>query len=114
DLLVGRDRHRFGGIQHTVQITPADFAFADRGDALRVAALHVVAGDGGVDRTDLATGHQLGFLDGALDRLHGGFDIYHHTALETTRFVRADANHLDRTARRVLAHQRHHLGGADI
>ncbi|MNN28543.1 hypothetical protein D3C81_1421190 [compost metagenome] len=87
DLLVGGNGHGLGRFQHTVQIAPAHFAFADRGDALRVAALHVVAGDGGVNRTDLAAGHQFGFLDGALDGLHRRFDVHHHAALEAARFM---------------------------
>src|SRR5690606_8407880 len=38
----------------------------------------------------------------------------HHAALEAARFVAANADHLDRVAGGVLAHQRHHLGGADV
>src|SRR3546814_14327607 len=50
----------------------------------------------------------------ALDRLHRGFDVDHHAALEPARLVRADPDHLDRIAGGVLADQRHHLGGADV
>src|SRR5690606_34857542 len=114
DLLVGRDRDRLGGIEHAVEVRPGHFAIADRADARRVLALHVAAGDRGVDRADVAAGHQLGFLDRTLDRLHGGLDVDHHAALQPARFMAADADHLDRVARRVLAHQGHHLGGADV
>ncbi|KAG1201494.1 hypothetical protein G6F35_012282 [Rhizopus arrhizus] len=114
DLLVGRDRHRLGRVQHAIQVAPGHFTVADRHDARRILALHVVAGDRGVHRADLAAGHQLGFFHRALDRLHGRFDIHHHAALEPARLVRADADHFDRVARRILAHQRHHLGGADV
>ena len=112
--LVGRDGDGLRRFQHAVQVAPGHFAVANRHDAGRVAALHVVAGDRGVDRADLAARHQLGFLDRALDRLHGGLDVHHDAALEAARLVRADADHLDRIARRVLADQRRHLGGADI
>ena len=93
---------------------PRHFAVADRHDARRVAALHVVAGNRRVDRADLAAGHQLGFLDRALDRLHRRLDVHHHAALEAARLVRADADHFDRIARRILADQRHDLRGADV
>src|SRR5690606_6385222 len=46
--------------------------------------------------------------------LHRGFDVHHHAALEPARLMAPDADHLDRVARRVLADQGHHLGGADI
>ena len=82
DALVGRNGHRLGRIQHPVQVGPGDLAFADRLQALRVAALHMVAGDRGIHRTDLAAGHQVGFFDRALDRFHRGFDVHHHAALE--------------------------------
>src|SRR5690606_30756783 len=68
----------------------------------------------GVHAADLAAGHQLGLLDRTLDRLHGRLDVDHHAALEPARFVAADADHLDRVAGGILAHQRHHLGGADV
>ena len=33
DPLVGRDRHRLGGLQHAVEVAVGDLAVADRGDA---------------------------------------------------------------------------------
>ena len=114
DALVGGDRHGLRRFEHAVEVGVGDFAVADRRDALRVAALHVVAGDRGVDRADFAAGHQFGFLDRALDRLHGGFDVDDHAALQPARFVRADADHLDRVARRVFADQRRDLRRADV
>ncbi len=114
DFLIGGNGHGLGGLQHPVQIAPGHFAVADRHDARRVAALHVVAGDRGVDRTDFAAGHQLGFLDRALDRLHRRFDVDHHAPLQPARFMRADADHFDRIAGGVLAHQCGDLGGADV
>ncbi len=114
DALIGRNGHGLGGIEHALQIAPGHFAIADRHDAGRVLALHVVAGNRGVHRADLATGHQLGLFHCTLDRLHGGFDVHHHAALETARFMRTDADHFDRIAGRVLADQRDDLGSADV
>src|SRR5690606_2237859 len=91
-----------------------DLAAGDRDDAGRIAALSVATADAGVDRADLAVGHQLGLLDRALDRLHRGLDVHHHAALHAARFVAADADHLDLVPGLVLAYQRRHLGGADV
>lgn len=102
DALIGRNGHGLGGVEHALQIAPGYLAIADRHDPGRVLALHVVTGDRSVHRADFAAGHQLGFFDRALDRLHGGFDIHHHATLEAARLVRTDADHFDRIAGRVL------------
>src|SRR3546814_4731260 len=52
--LVGGDRDRLGRFQHAVEVGIGHLAVADRHDARRVAALHVVAGNRRVDRADLA------------------------------------------------------------
>ena len=49
---------------------------------VRVEAADVAAGDAGERRGDLAVGHQLGFLERALDRRHGGLDVDHHALLQ--------------------------------
>jgi hypothetical protein len=69
DALVGRNRDRLGRLQHALHVGVGDFAVLDRHDAGRVPALRMRAGDRGVDAADLATGHQLGLLDRALDRV---------------------------------------------
>ena len=77
-------------------------------------AADVAAGDAGVDRVDLAAGHQLGFLDRALDRLHGRLDVDDHAALQAARRVRADADDLDRPPRRDSPTMRDDLRRADV
>jgi hypothetical protein len=114
DLLVGRDGDRLGRVDHVLDIGGLDFLVADRNHAVRVEAAHVAASDARVDRVDLAAGHQLGFLDGALYRLHRRFDVDHHTALETARRLRADADDLDAAVGRDLSDQDHHFRGADV
>jgi hypothetical protein len=114
DLLVGRHGDGLGRLEHAVEVGIGHFAARHRHDTGRVAALGVAAGNGGVDRADLAAGHQLGFFHRALDRLHGGFDVHHHAALHASRFMRTDADHFDFLAGRILAHQRGDLGGADV
>ena len=81
NLLVGGDRDRLGRVDHVLDIAVRDLLVADRDDAVGVEAAHVAAGDAGVDRVDLAAGHQLGLFDRALDRLHGRLDIDHHAFL---------------------------------
>ncbi len=114
DALVGGDRHRLGGIDHVLDVTVRDLAVADRDHAMGVEATYVAAGDAGVDGVDLAVRHQLGFLDRALDRLHGRFDIHHHALLQPARGLTSQTDHLDGAVRSDLAHERDHLGGADI
>src|SRR5664279_5224946 len=74
----------------------------------------MAAGNTSIDRTYLATGHELGFFDRALNRLHCRFDIHDHATLESVRGMRADPDHLDRFTRRVFADDRHDLGRADV
>ncbi len=114
DALVRRHGDGAGRFQHAVEIGIADLARGDRHHAVGIAALDVAAGDRGIDRSDLAAGHHVGFLDGALDRLHRGFDVHDDAAAHAARFVRADADHFDRLVRGVFTNQRGHLGGADV
>ena len=74
----------------------------------------VAAGDAGVDALDLAAGHQLGFLDGALDRLHRRLDVHHHALLQAAGGVRTDADHLEHAVLGHLADDGDDLGGADV
>ena len=94
--------------------TSRDLAVADGDHAVGIEAAHMAAGDARVHRMDLATGHQFGFFHGALDRLHGGFDVHDHALLQAARGMRAQAHHFDRAVDADLADQRHDLGGADI
>ena len=114
DLLVGRDRHGARGVDHAVHVAGRHFLVADRDDAVRVEAAHVAARDAREHRVDLAAGHQLRLLDGALDRLHGRVDVDDHALLEPARRVRAHADDLDGAVGAELADDRHHLRGADV
>lgn len=107
--LVRRDRHRLGGIQYPFDIRRVHLAIADRHDAVGIEAADVVAGDADERRVDTATGHLLGLVDGALDRLHGGLDVHHHALLQAAGRMSTDANDLQLAIGRHLAHQRHHL-----
>ena len=114
DPLVGGYGHRLGRLDHVLDVGVRDLAVADRDHAVGVQAPDVAAGDAGVDRVDLAAGHQLGLLDRALDGLHGRFDVDDHALLQAARGLRAQADDLDRSLGRELADQRDHLGGADV
>jgi hypothetical protein len=74
----------------------------------------MVAGDADEGRADLAVGHQLGFLEGALDRSDGRLDVDHHALLQSLRLVPAHAEDLERGVRPQLGHQAGDLRGADI
>ena len=84
-LLVRRNGNRARRVDDAVDIARADFVIADRDDAVRVQAAHVAAGDPSVDRVDVTARHELGFLDGALDRVHGRLDVDDDAFLETAR-----------------------------
>ena len=112
--LVGRNGHGLGGVEHALEVGGADFAVADGDDAVGVQAADVVAGHADERRVDAAAGHQLGLFDGALDRLHGRFDVHHHALLQTAGRMGADPDDLQGAVLADLTHQRHHLGSADV
>ena len=113
-LLVRRDGHRARRLDDMLAVGLGHFLVADRHDAVRVQAADMAAGDSRVDRTDLAAGHQFGFLDGALDRLHRRFNVDDHATLEAVRGMRADAHDLDRLAGLMLADNGDDLRGANV
>src|SRR5690606_5357975 len=114
DLLVGRYGDRPCRIDYPVDVARAHFLVAYRHDAVGVEAANVAAGDPGVDRVDIAAGHQFRFLDGALDGVHGRFDVDHHTFLEAARRMRADAYDFDAAALVDLADDGDDLGRPDV
>jgi hypothetical protein len=112
--LVGRNRHGLGSVEYALEVGGADFAIADGDDAVGVQAADVIAGHADERRVDAAAGHQLGFFDGALDRLHGGLDVHHHALLQAAGRVSTDTDDFQGAVFADFAHQRHHLGGADV
>lgn len=114
DFLIGRNRHRLGGIDHVFDVGELHFLVADRHHAMRIQTAYMAAGDARVDRVDLATGHQFRLFDGTLYRLYGRLDVDDDPALEPARRLRADTDDLDAVIGRDLADQRHHFGGADV
>ena len=82
-------------LDHPPDVVFTHFPIFDRNDAVRVEAADVTAGDAGEDRSDLTIGHQLGFLDGVLDRAHGGVDVHHHALAQAARRVGSDADDVD-------------------
>ena len=114
DLLVRGNRHGPRGIDHAVDVAGRYLLVADRHDAVRVEAPHMTACDPGEHRVDLAARHQLGFLDRALDRLHGRIDVDDHALLETARRMRPDAHDLDRPLWGELAHDGNNFRRSDV
>src|SRR5690606_27394963 len=113
-FLVGRDGYCLGGVDDTLQVGTIHFTVADGDDAVAVEAADVAAGNTHVHRMNLAAGHELGFFNGALDGLDGGFDIHHDPLLETAGRRGADSHNVDGAVTLDLADDRHHLGGADV
>jgi len=75
DLAVQRDADRAGGVDGAPHVHLLDLAALDGDDAVAVEALDVAAGDPGEHGADLDAGHELGLLDGLLDRLDGAVDV---------------------------------------
>jgi len=114
DLLVRGYRDRTRRVDDALHVAGGHFLLADGDDAVRVEAAHVTARDPGEHRVDLAAGHELGLLHGALNRLHRRVDVDDHALLQAARGVRAEPHDLDRPVRSQLPDDRHHLGGADV
>src|SRR5690606_15989142 len=114
DLLVVGNGQRARRLDHPLDVAGADLVVADGDHAVGVEAVDVRTGDAGVHRQDLAAGHQLGLLDRALDRLHGGLDVGHHALLQAARRMVPDADDLDIAVAAVLGHDGEDLRGADV
>ncbi len=112
-LVVGNG-NRLRGFHHPVDVRLRDFLLLDRDHAVRRVALDVAARDAGVDRLDLAVGHQFGFLEHALDRRHRRLDVDHHAFLQSARRLRAHADHVELALRRDLGDDRDDLRRADV
>jgi len=87
DFLISRDRDCTCRIDDTIDIVRVHFTVADRDNPMRVEASDMPPGDAGIDRVNLAPGHEFGFFDRFLYGLHGGFDVHHHTFLQPSRRV---------------------------
>src|SRR5882724_10858214 len=114
DLLIGGDGDRLGRIDHALDIALHHLFVLDGDDAVRIEAAHVTAGDAGVHRVNFAARHQFGFFHGALDGLHGGFDVDYHAFLQAARGMAADADDLERPVGLDFADDGDDLAGADV
>src|SRR5690606_31640730 len=92
DFLIGRNRHSLRGIDDTLEIERIHLAITHCHDAVRIQTANMTACDARIYRVNLATGHQFGFFDGALNRLHRRFNVDHHTFFHTARRVRTDTD----------------------
>ncbi len=81
---------------------------------MRIEAAHVTAGDAGVHRVNFTARHQFGFFHGALDGLHGGFDVDHDSFFQAARGVTADADDLELAVGLDFADDGDDLAGADV
>ena len=88
----------------------ASLGLAACGDAKKaIAEADVAAGDACIDILDLAVGHQLGFLERALDRVHGRIDVGDHALLQPARRMLSHADDLELAIRLHLGDDRHDL-----
>src|SRR6266704_2575375 len=113
-LLVGRDRHRARRFDGALDVDRRHLLVLDRDHPRRVEALDVAAGDPGENALDLAVGHQLGFLERALDGVHRRLDVYDDALLQALGLVAAHADDVQAPVGKQFRDHRHHLGGADV
>src|SRR6266581_2808775 len=113
-LLVGRDRHRARRFDGALDVDRRHLLVLDRDHPRRVEALDVAAGDPGENALYLAVGHQLSFLERALDRVHRRFDVHDHAFLQAFGLVAAHADDVQAPVGKQFRDHRHHLGGADV
>ena len=114
DLLIGGNVDRARGLERAVDVEHADLAVLHRNHAGGVEAADVAAGDADEGRADLAIGHQLRFLERALDRGHRGLDVDHHAFLQPLGLVRAHAEDVERAVGADLGDEARDLRGADV
>jgi len=74
----------------------------------------MTARDARIDRIDIAARHQFRLLDGALNRVDRGFNIDDYALFQSTRGMRADADHLDPAVIMHFADDRDDFRRADI
>ena len=67
DTLVGRNRDGLGGVDYPRDISSSNFLLLDSDDAMRIDTANMAACNASINRTNLATGHQLGFFYRALN-----------------------------------------------
>ena len=73
----------FGRVDDALDVGRCHLLVANRDNAVRIQTSHMAAGDACVHRVDVATSHELGFLDRALYRCHRGFNIDHYAFLQS-------------------------------
>ena len=113
-LLIGRNRNRFRGLDHPLDVLLRHFAVLDRHHAARVDALDVAARDAGINLADFAVRHQFGLLERALNRADRCLDIDDHPFLEAFGRMAAHADHLETAVRLHFGDDRRDLRRADV
>ena len=81
--LISWNGYCLGGLYNARHIGGSNFLILDRDDAVRIDAADMTTRYAGVNRTDLTTRHQFRFLDCALNRLYGRFNIDYDPFLQT-------------------------------
>ena len=116
DLAAGRQRHRLGGVDRPPHVVAGDLAIlaGHRDHAAAVEPLDVRTRQREVHRVDLDAGHQLGFLDRLLDRIHRGLEIDDDAALDAARLGDADADDVEAAVVEAFADDAGHRRRADV
>src|SRR5262245_21398963 len=116
NLATRRQRHRFRRVDRASHVVASNFTVLSRNrdDATAVESFDVRPGEGEMNRVDLDPGHELGFLDGLLDRIDRRIDVDDEAAFDASRFRGADADDVERPVVHALADDGGRPRGADV
>ena len=113
DLLIGRNRYGFGGVQDPVEIPLAYLFGFDRDDAVTIECLDVTSGNPGKNRVDFTARHQRRLFNGFLDGVDCVVNVDDNTLAQSRRGMRADADDFHATLGQ-LPHRCANFGCADV
>ncbi len=111
---IGGNLHGLGVFQHALHVRLRHFAVLDGNNAAVVERLQVFARNRHVHRVDGAAGHQLGFVDGTLDRLHRLVHVHHDALADAVGRGRTDADDVDAAICLHFTDDRHDFVRADV
>ena len=116
NLASGRQADGLGRLDRPPHVVARDLAAlaGDGDDAAAVEPLDVRAGHRQVDGVDLDAGHQLGLVDGLLDRVDRGLEVDDHAAPDAARLGDADADDVEAAVVDQLADDGADLRRADV
>src|SRR5262249_3828172 len=116
DLSIGWYADRSGLVNYTIHVLFIDFAVSTAycDDSPRIEPLDLDTAQPNVDLIDWQPAHHLGFFNGALDCLHGSFDVDDHSLSHAPGLGPADPDDLHLVIFSCFARDQPDLRGAYV